>query len=93
MISHEQKGYIQKKNILNFENNDKFILFINRKFVATARFNRYKKLNGIKWIIFKCINHRKNEHIRIEYKNKSFCNSTIEYIYPNEKNKRKDIIF
>ena len=48
MISHEQKGYIQKKNILNFENNDKFILFINRKFVATARFNRYKKLNGIK---------------------------------------------
>lgn len=93
ITSHEQKGYIQNKNTLNFENNDNFILFNNRKFLANARFNRYKKLNGIKRIIFKCINHRKNEHIRIESNNKSFCNSTIEYIYIQmKKNKRKDII-
>ena len=89
ITSHEQKDYIQKENIYKFENNEKFILFNNRKFVASARFNRYTKLNGIKRIIFKCINHRKNEHIRIESNNKSFCNSTIEYIYPNEKKQKE----
>ena len=74
---------IIKENNINKISLDSFI-FNGKKFKKYYRDNKYVKNNNIKRIVYKCVNHRKDERIII-YTNKTpFCNSTIEYIFPDK---------
>ena len=53
---------------------------MERSFKKFSRYNKYKTKDNLNRIIYKCINTRKNEKLRIETKQKSFCNATIECI-------------
>ena len=67
---------ISKENI-SFKNDDS-IIFNGKEFKSFSRFNNYKTKDKSERIIYKCIYNRKNEKLRIETNQKSFCNATIE---------------
>ena len=66
---------ISKENI-SFKNDDS-IIFKGKEFKSFSRFNNYKTKDKSERIIYKCIYNRKNEKLRIETNQKSFCNATI----------------
>ena len=62
-------------------------MFDGKIFKRYNRENKYKPKNKIKRIIYKYIKYRRNEFIKREINTKSFCNSTIIYIFPNQNKK------
>ena len=79
---YKNSNLIIDKNI-DVINSDSFI-FNGKTFKKYYRDNKYKKEDKILRIIFKCINHRKDEKLRLQLKKPAFCNATIEYIYPKQ---------
>lgn len=63
---------------------DEKIIYDKREFKKCNR-HIYHKKNNIKREIYKCIYNRKYENKLIKNKShKSFCNATLEYIYPHQ---------
>ena len=90
---NKKENTIENNNILshktsNISNNivvvnDEEILFNNRKYKLFTR-TKYIKKDKIKRLIYKCENLKKNERNCNKYKHSAFCNSKIEYIYPEQ---------
>ena len=77
--------YIDKEitNNINLKD-DNTLIFNGKEYKNYSRINKYNKKRKIKKIIYKCINLRKDERIRISSNLPLFCNSTIEYIEPEQ---------
>ena len=71
---------------INSINDDSFI-FDGKIFKKSNNYSKYTKKNNIKRDIYKCKYNRHEEKFRKEMKLKSFCNATIEYVYPNQNTK------
>ena len=81
-IDNKENNHIEEKNIQLFQNEN--LLFNGKLFKINRKTTNYKRKDNIKRIIFKCCNNRKDEALRESINKKSFCNATIEYIYPEQ---------
>ena len=59
-------------------------MFNGKIFKINLKNTNYQQKDKIKRIVYKCANNRKNELLREKLKKGSFCNATIEYIYPDQ---------
>ena len=95
IYSSNNKNNIPIKDLTNKtekqSNNDhvKSVVFENNtdnnyEFLINNNIDKYIKKNKIKRILYKCINLRKKEKYYHNTRHHSFCNSTIEYIYPKQ---------
>ena len=68
------------------------IIFNGKEFKKYSRNNTYQKKDNLERVIYKCINCRKDEKIRIETNQKAFCNATIECQFNKVSKKKKYIL-
>ena len=66
--------------------------FNGKSFKKYYRDNKYQKEDKILRTVYKCIYHRKDEKLRLQLNQSSFCNATIEYILPYQ-NKKSGYFF
>ena len=71
---------------MNFLTSETF-LFNGKTFRKNIKATKYIPKDKIKREIYKCKYNRHEEKLRQSLKKKSFCNATIEYIYPNQNKK------
>ena len=71
---------------MNFLTSETF-LFNGKTFRKNIKATKYIPKDKIKREIYKCKYNRNEEKLRQSLKKKSFCNATIEYIYPNQNKK------
>ena len=81
---------IPEKHIEN--KGDNSFIFNGKKFKKDKRLSNYIKKNNNLREVYKCEHCRHEEKLRQELNLKSFCNATIEYILPNQKEKSKYIL-
>ena len=68
------------------------IIFNGKEFKKYSRNNTYQKKDNPERVIYKCVNCRKDEKIRIETNQKAFCNATIECQFNKVSKKKKYIL-
>ena len=71
---------------------DNSFTFNGKIFKKDKRSTNYIKKNNIIREVYKCEHNRHEEKLRQELKLRSFCNATIEYTPPNQKEKSKYIL-
>ena len=81
-INKEISNELNENDFENFRE-DSFI-FNGKLFKKYDKSTNYKPKNKIKRIIYKCSFNRKNENFKEKMKMSSFCNVTIEYIFPGQ---------
>ena len=84
-LFHKNSNQILENNIEKLTL-DSFI-FNGKSFKKYYRDNKYQKEDKILRTVYKCIYHRKDEKLRLQLNQSSFCNATIEYILPNQNQK------
>ena len=78
----ENSNIIKEEYIEKLKNDN--IIFNGKTFLINKKGTEYKNKKNIKRIIYKCANNRHDEKLRQQTKQKTFCNATIEFIFPGQ---------